>query len=148
VAYPHFFETTQTRICTAGFLRAFEPSQLRGGLIQKMKMINDKNDCIDSIIKMLERTGAWRKAITAKFPNDPRNKKAADTLDKLADEVVGMTDEQWESLSTYYSWTSENWRNALSHTARGVGFHYRAGDLKFFVSALIQQLSLSSSVAA
>jgi hypothetical protein len=35
-----------------------------------MKMIlNDKQDCIDSIAKVLERTAAWRKAIAVNFKN-------------------------------------------------------------------------------
>src|SRR5258705_9238111 len=111
-------------------------------------MIDDtKNDCIDSIIKMLQRTSNWRKSITARFPTDPRNKKAADTLDSLAVEAASLTDAQWESLRHHFSWCSERWRNALSHTARGVGFHFRSSDLTFFVKALVEQLSLSSAAA-
>jgi hypothetical protein len=114
----------------------------------KMIMINDKNDCIDSIIKMLERTSNWRKSITARFPNDPRNKKASDTLDKLAVEGADLTDAQWAELQPHFSWSSDRWRNALSNIARGVGFHYRSSDKKFFVMALVEQLSLSVGVAA
>jgi len=61
-----------------------------------MKMIlNDKQDCIDSIAKVLERIAAWRKAIAVNFPDDNRNIVAAATLEKLAVDVANLTDEQW-----------------------------------------------------
>src|SRR5882757_7849616 len=102
-------------------------------------MIDDtKNEGIDSIIKMLERTSNWRKATAPKFPNDPRNLKAAHTLDSLAVEAVNLTDAQWAELQMHFS-SSEKWRNALSHTARGVGFHFRSSDIKCFVKALLEQ---------
>jgi hypothetical protein len=109
-------------------------------------IFQEKQDCIESIIKILERTSAWRKAISVNFPDDTRNMKAAHTLDSLAVEATNLTDEQWAELQPHFSWSSERWRNALSHSARGVGFHYRSKDLKFFAKALIEQLSLSSSV--
>ena len=96
---------------------------------------------------MLDRTSAWRKATALKFANDPRNLKAAHRLDSLAVEAVNLTDGQWAELQPHFSWSSEKWRNALSHTARQVGFHFRAGDLAFFIKAFLQNLS-PSSVAA
>ena len=110
-------------------------------------MIDDKNDCIDSIIQMLNRTAAWRKATAPKFPDDPRNMKAAHTLDKLALEAANLTDEQWTELKPHFSWASEKWRNGLSHTARQTGFMFRAGDLAYFIKALLQNLSPSSLAA-
>jgi len=47
-------------------------------------ILNDKQDCVESIAKVLERTSAWRKAIAVNFPDDPRNVRAAETLEKLA----------------------------------------------------------------
>ena len=35
-------------------------------------ILNDKQDCVESIAKVLERTSAWRKAIAVNFPDDPR----------------------------------------------------------------------------
>jgi hypothetical protein len=108
-----------------------------------MKMIsNDKHDCIESIVRVLERTSAWRKAITVNFPNDSRNMRAVETLDKLAIDAAGMTNEQWSDLRPYFGWASMPWRDGLSQAARQVGFHHRAKDLNSFVSALVQQLSL------
>jgi hypothetical protein len=94
-----------------------------------MKMImNDKQDCIESIARVLERTSAWRKAISVNFPDDPRNMRAAKTLDQLATDVTNLTDQQWLELKPHFSWASEAWRNGLSQAARQVGFHHRATD--------------------
>ena len=60
--------------------------------------LNDKQDCIDSIAKVLERTAAWRKAIAVNFPDDPRNMRAAETLEKLAVDANNLSDEQWSDL--------------------------------------------------
>jgi hypothetical protein len=50
-----------------------------------MKMIlNSKEDCVASITRALERTSLWRKAITGRWPDDPRNMRAAKLLDQLA----------------------------------------------------------------
>jgi hypothetical protein len=112
-----------------------------------MKMIlNDKDDCIESIIRVLESTSAWRKTTSARFPDDPRNMRAAITLDKLAVDVASVTDEQWLELKPHFGgWASEDWRNGLSQTARQVGFHHRAKDVNFFLKVLVQNLT---SVAA
>jgi hypothetical protein len=113
-----------------------------------MKMIlSGKQDCIESMARVLERTSAWRKAITVNFPNDPRNVRAAETLDKLAIDFANLTDEQWSDLETHFGRASEKWRDGLSQVARQVGFHNRAKDFSSFVRALVQQLSLSSVAA-
>lgn len=110
-------------------------------------ILNDKNDCIESIARVLERTSTWRKALTANFPDDPRNMRAAGMLDRLASDVANLTDEQWSDLKLHFSWASPAWRDALSNATRQVGFHHRAKDLNSFVQALVQQLSLSSVAA-
>jgi len=102
---------------------------------------NDKNDCIDSITKVLESTASWRRVLVPKF-NDPRNMRAAETLEKLAVDAANLTDEQWSDLKPHFSgWASEKWRSSLSQASRSVGFHHRAKDLNFFVKVLLQNLS-------
>jgi hypothetical protein len=111
-------------------------------------MTNDnKSECVDSIVRMLERTSEWRRAISPNF-NDPRIARAADTLDKLAVDASAMTDEQFFLLEDYFAWNSLQWRNALSQTARQIGFHNRSKDFGAFVRALAHELSLLSRVAA
>ena len=116
---------------------------------QKLKMIlNDKNDCIESITRALEGSSAWRKAISVGFPDDPRNMRASETLDELAADADNLTDEHWRVLRPYFGgWASETWRSGLSKTARQVGFYHRAKNFDVFVKALAHNLS-SLSVAA
>ena len=104
---------------------------------------NDKNDCINSITKALESTASWRRSISVNFPDDPRNMRAADTLEKLANEASSLTDGQWSAIEQHFisGWNSKRWRDALNTTARSVGFHHRARDLNFFVKVLVQNLS-------
>ncbi|MGY4502378.1 hypothetical protein ACVWYH_006335 [Bradyrhizobium sp. GM24.11] len=111
-------------------------------------MLNEKNDCIESIAKTLERTSAWRKSLTVRWPNDARNVRAAAWLDQLAADVPNMTDAQWEDLKPYYNWSSETWRNSLNLSTKQVGFYHRSGDLAFFIESLVQNLSPLSRVAA
>lgn len=114
----------------------------------KLKMImNDKADCIESITKTLEHTSTWRKAIIHRWPDDPRNLRAAKTLDRLVKDAESLTDDHWLKLQPHYSWVSETWRNGLNQTARQVGFHHRAGDFEFFIKALLQNLSMSGVAA-
>src|ERR1700722_18235011 len=103
--------------------------------------LNDKNDCVESIVRVLERTAAWRKSPSANF-DDPRNIRAAETLDKLAVDAAGMTDAEWVQLKDHYAWTSLAWRNSLTQATRQVGFHNRQQDFASFFAALVYQLSL------
>jgi beta-lactamase superfamily II metal-dependent hydrolase len=108
-----------------------------------MKMIfsNDKNDCIDSLTKVLESTASWRRVLVPKF-DDPRNLRAAETLENLAVEASSLTDEQWSAIELHFTsgWNSKKWRDGLNQAARSVGFHHRAKG-NFFVKVLLQNLS-------
>lgn len=115
---------------------------------QKLKMNNDKEECIESISKTLERAAAWRRSLTVRWPGDPRNVRASTWLDQLAADVVNLTDEQFATLQPHYNWASTIWRDTLNQTARQVGFHHRSDDLDYFIKALAQNLSVSKSVAA
>jgi hypothetical protein len=110
-------------------------------------MTNDKNECIDSIVRVLERTAVWRRSISANF-NDPRNVRAAETLERLAIDAAGMTDDQFICLKPHFDWASMSWRNAISQASRQIGFFNRSKDFGAFVRALAHELSLSSRVAA
>jgi hypothetical protein len=110
-------------------------------------MLNQKQDCIESLTDGLKSTSAWRKVTSARFPDDARNVKAAKILDRLAVEAVNLTDAQWLELFPYFGWASETWRNGLNQTARQIGFCHRAGDLDVFVKILIQNLSVSCVAA-
>jgi hypothetical protein len=109
--------------------------------------LNDKQDCIESIVHALNRGEAWRTKLMVKFPNDPGNIRAAKMLNQLALDAASMTDEQWSKLESRFNWSSGIWRNGLSEAARQVGFGHRARDFESFVNALVLHVA-PSSVAA
>jgi hypothetical protein len=110
-------------------------------------ILNDKQDCIESIAGILEKTSAWRSSTAAKFPGDPHNAKAAETLNQLAIDAANLTDEQWNDLQPYFGWASQTWRDGLVQAARLVGFAHREKNFNSFVRSVIRQLP-HSSVAA
>jgi hypothetical protein len=112
-------------------------------------MNEQKQDCGESIAHELGGTAKWRKVTSAKFPDDSsRNLRAAETLNKLATDALGLSDEQWLCLKPHFGgWASETWRNGLTQAARQVGFFHRAKDLDSFIKVLVHQLS-QLSVAA
>ncbi|MGY3588526.1 hypothetical protein ACVIGB_002515 [Bradyrhizobium sp. USDA 4341] len=108
-------------------------------------ILNDKDDCIESIARSLERTAAWRRTLVVKFPDDPRNAKAAEALEKLALAATDITEAQWSELQPKFGgWESQTWRNALSQSARVIGFQHRSVNFNFFVKILLQNLTAES----
>jgi len=89
--------------------------------LEKKMISNSKQNCIAEISASARRSAVWRRELHAKY-NDPRNGKAADTLDRLANEMHSMTDEDWLSLKPFYNWDSGKWSEAVSETSRRVGF--------------------------
>jgi hypothetical protein len=96
----------------------------------------DKQDAVESIARILEQTSAWRKRTAAKFPDDPRNAKAAEMLDQLAIDAANLTDEQFTDLRPHFGWSSQIWRDGLLTAARSVGFAHRNTNFASFVRTL------------
>lgn len=111
-------------------------------------MTDTKNDCIDSMTRALEKAAIWRRTLAVRFPGDVRNLRAAAILQTLASEVANIRDDQWQTLSQHFHWSSERWQTALNDTVRAVGFHIRAGKLDAFLNALLQRLTLTVGAAA
>jgi hypothetical protein len=109
--------------------------------------INSKQNCISDLSASISRTASWRRALQAKYINDPRNSRAAETLARLADEAVNLTDEQWAQLAPFYSWVSETWCEAVSQAARHVEFQRNVRTFSAFVQHLISILSEERAVA-
>ena len=86
---------------------------------------NEKVDCIDAIAFGLTRTSDWRQRMATKYPGDPRNLRAAECLSKLAAEAAALTEEDWLQLKPHAGWASETFRDAITQTARAVGFQKR-----------------------
>jgi cyclopropane fatty-acyl-phospholipid synthase-like methyltransferase len=108
----------------------------------------DKQDCTESIIRAAERTAAWRKTIAPRF-DDQRNLnlKAAESLETLAVDAAGLTDEHWHALKPHYAYSSQIWRDSLFNATRQVGFAHKSKNLDGFISLLVRQLSLVSIAA-
>jgi hypothetical protein len=83
---------------------------------------NSKQYCIDSLTGSLKRTATWRRSLQSKYPNDPRNGRAAERLNQLAIEANDLTDEVFNQLQPFYNWASENWSEAVSQASRHVEF--------------------------
>jgi hypothetical protein len=103
--------------------------------------INNKQSCIDNLCGSLTRTAIWRRGLQAKYPNDPRNGRAAETLEKIAGETNDLTDEAWSALSQFYSWSSVTWADAVSLASRHVEFQRNVRTFPAFVSNLVNILS-------
>jgi hypothetical protein len=63
-----------------------------------------------------------------RYPSDPRNARAAECLLKLASEANELSDADWSRLAPHASWANEHWREAISQTARAVGFQHKVKD--------------------
>jgi hypothetical protein len=101
---------------------------------------NEKIDCTDALAFGIHRTRLWREKMLIKYPSDLRNGRAAECLGKLAADAKDLSEELWLELKPYSGWASESFREAISQTARMVGFQYKIRDLPSFVDGLIRVL--------
>jgi hypothetical protein len=82
--------------------------------------------------------GVGCRANILRIPNWGR---AAETLDRLADETNNMSDEEWSELSIFYGWNSETWHDAVSKASRHVGFQTNVRTFSDYVNNLLGILS-------
>jgi hypothetical protein len=128
------------RVTNAGIIRCYHRNR-------KQMILNHRPDCVESIVRILESTAAWRRKTAAKYPDDPRNAKSAEMLDQLAIDAAGLTDEQFEDLRPHFGWSSQTWREGLVTAARMVGFAHRNTNLASFVRTVVRQLPVSRVAA-
>lgn len=60
--------------------------------------MSDKEEIVETIIRVVERTKTWRSTLATKYPNDRRNSRAVETLGMLAVEAPSLTDLQFREL--------------------------------------------------
>ncbi len=101
---------------------------------------NNKKYCVDSLSGSLKRTASWRRSLQTRFPNDPRNERAATRLDQLASEVNELTEDAWLELQKFYAWDSWNWSDAVSAASRQVEYR-NVNTLPAFTKTLVGILS-------
>jgi hypothetical protein len=138
------FETTQTRKRTAGFF--VRESSRNKRLRVEMPINSNKQICIDDLSAGMKRSANWRRGLQAKFPDDSRNGRAAERLDRLASEISDLSDESWKRLEQHYNWASAKWSDAVSQASRQVAFR-NVDDLPAFVERLVSILSQPSIAA-
>jgi hypothetical protein len=103
-----------------------------------------KSNCIENMSASIKRSADWRRNLQTKYPDDPRNGRAADKLDRLANDLKEMGNEDWLKLKPFYNWASGKWSEAVSQTSRCVG--YRGVEtVSEFVSHLAGILSESAA---
>jgi hypothetical protein len=113
----------------------------------KMTLENEQEHCAASTSNRLAKTRIWRQNLSAQYKGDPRNLRAAEMLAQLSDDATRLSDEAWAELKQFYNWDCERWREAVSLTARRVGFQHGRTHFPYFVKHLVGVLS-HSSVAA
>jgi hypothetical protein len=106
-----------------------------------MITINSKQSCQDNLGGSFTRSAIWRRGLQARYPDDPRNGKAAAALDRLAAETDDLTDEAWESLKPYFNWSCGRWSDAVSLASRRVEFQRNVKTLPNYVNQLVGILS-------
>src|ERR1700748_2142280 len=104
-----------------------------------MKVMTDKTDCFDEIVKSLNRTSGWREYLQKKF-DDPPTPAPAEITPRLAKEATALTDSQWSALQPYWSWSSASFHAALSDASRHVGFARHIVTLDDYVDRLVTLL--------
>jgi hypothetical protein len=103
--------------------------------------INSKQSCMDSLCGSFARSAIWRRGLKGKYPNDPRNGRAAETLDRLAAETNDLSDEAWSELKPYFNWSCGRWSDAVSLASRRVEFQRNVTTLPAYVNQLVGILS-------
>src|ERR1700709_1887137 len=98
--------------------------------------MNSKQSAISDLGASLRRTAIWRRELSKKFINDARNIRAAETLERLANEVNELSDDSWLLLAPHYSWCSPTWSDAVSLTSRHVEFR-NVKTLPAFIDCLV-----------
>ena len=102
---------------------------------------SNREPCTDSLRASLLRSRDWRRRLKAKFPDDKRISRAAETLDRIAGETDNLTQEEWDSLSRHYDCSSGVWAESVSQAARDVEFRYDVRTFHGFINNLIGILS-------
>ena len=100
----------------------------------------NRDNCVRAIIHGTTRTANWREKIFQQY-RDERNLWSSKALHKLAGDALSMTDHAWAKLEPYYAEGSEPFRNAVSDTARHVGFEHKSKSFPFFVNNLVATLT-------
>jgi hypothetical protein len=98
----------------------------------------------------LLKQSVFRRRTAERFPTDPRNLLAADTLAALASDV-SVSPENWKALKRYAS-PSGSWARLFAsqeflEACRGVGFRTAPRTFDRFIETLLANAAVESEVA-
>jgi hypothetical protein len=97
------------------------------------------DDAFESITHRLGQTAAWRRNLARKFPDDPRNGRAAARLDSLSQSNGSdIQADTWAALEPYFE--TQKLHDAVSEAGRDVGFRSRPAGLDHFLSTVAVRL--------
>jgi hypothetical protein len=111
-----------------------------------MNIENEKEHCASSTSNRLAKASIWREGLSVRYPQDQRNARAAESLAELAKAFADLPDSEWAELKPLYKLDCPRWQEAVSITAKRVGFQY-GRTLPIFVMNLIGLLSQPSIAA-
>jgi hypothetical protein len=98
---------------------------------------NNKDHFEDFVSKQILVTRDWRNKQSQRFPDDPRNQKAAARLLQLESEIV-VSDETWERLQPLLQ--DSTILKAISETNRDVAFRTYPTDFPAWLDCLHSNL--------
>lgn len=106
----------------------------------KVKKMFDKEDCEAAVGREISKTSRWREEMSLRYPGDPRNSKAKIALEKLAERLPEVPESEWTTLQRFDP-DSDEWRKAVSTTARRVGFLHQQPSPRYFLRTIARELA-------
>jgi hypothetical protein len=101
----------------------------------------DQDLVFDTITTRLAQTAHWRRGLASKYPDDPRNARAAARLDEFSQgdgrEIDGET---WTALEPYFD--SPALPQIINEASRDVGFRHRPKDLNHLLVIIAGKAAL------
>jgi hypothetical protein len=100
---------------------------------------------LDSIRFSIAATATWRRGMADRYPDDPRNLRGADALDRLAADAISVTSTTWALIKPHVASTAL--RGAVSDVARDISFRGEQPEtLDAFLAAVTARLSSQGKV--
>jgi hypothetical protein len=96
------------------------------------------------ITRSLIGTGQWRQVQAVRFPDDPRNMRAAKALRHLAADASGIPADRWQQLRPFFGPADQRWRDALTQCTRDVGFRSYPASFAEFLDDLIDTMAVTA----
>jgi hypothetical protein len=140
---PQFLSKPPKPDAAPGLFRvAFDP--LKPGILTspflKEIMTSTKEDFQHYCSNRFIESSAWRRIKTKKFPDDPRNARAAQRLLELESQIE-IPDDVWETIEPFYSEYDTRFLAAVTDTNRDVGFRKHPRDFAAWLENLHSNLT-------